>query len=103
MMWQDMLSMDVTSKHGKEQLKVFVKHRVGVRGDKVLWGKHLREGGQWNRQEGGCNQGGNEGPTGREQDDGVVPLEERFEDITNPGGGQADEPGGDRAEEITPE
>ena len=88
----------------KEQLKLFIKHRVGVRGDKVFWGKLLWERGQGDRQEGGGGQGGGGGPTGREGDDVNIPPEEEFEDNTATGGGPVDDavPGGGREEEITP-
>ena len=67
-MREDMFMMDTTSREAKNQLKLFIKHRVGVRGDKVFWGKLLRERGQGERQRGG----------GQESDGGGEPeiLEE---------------------------
>ena len=68
MMRQDMLLMDTTSKQAKDKLKLFVKHRVGVRGDKVFWGKLLRE-----RVKGDMQRAGGRGGYG---DGGPVMLDE---------------------------
>ena len=77
MMRPEMLTMDTTTKQSKEQLKLFIKHTVGVRGDKVFWGKLLREGGQGNRQVGGPNGGDDQG--GRGQAEAVERIGRREE------------------------
>ena len=92
MMSQDMLTMDTTNKLAKKQLKQFIKHRVGVRGDKVFWGKPLKDGRQGTEQELGGGQGGH-GGRGQE---GREPQERGLEDNPPAGGGQGEEtpPGG---------
>ena len=61
MMGPDMLNMDTSTKHAKESLKSWIKHRVAARGDKVFWGKSFREeDGQRGQQDGG--HGGDRGP-----------------------------------------
>ena len=86
MMRQEMLSMDTTTKQAKEQLKQFIKHRVGVRGDKVFWGKPLKERRQGNEQVLG---GGQDGDGGRGHDDRAPPGVE-LEDNTLGRGGQGE-------------
>ena len=43
MMGPNMLNMDTSTKQSKESLKSWIKHRVPARGDKVFWGKNMRE------------------------------------------------------------
>ena len=100
MMREDMLMMDTTKKQEKERLKLFIKHRVGVRGDKVFWGKLLKERGQEERQRGG----------GQERDGGgeTVVLDENhmaIEEELNPPqvrGVEEDEMPQDSLEDGTP-
>ena len=95
MMSQDMLTMDTTTKLAKKQLKQFIKHRVGVRGDKVFWGKPLKDGRQGTEQELGGGQGG-DGGRGQE---GREPQERELENNPPAGGGQGEEtPPGRRPE-----
>ena len=61
MMTTDMLNIDTTRKHGKDKLKAWIKHRVGVRGDKVFWGKLMTGAGGLGGQQGGGH-GGDRGP-----------------------------------------
>ena len=51
-----MLDMDISLKSSKEKLKAWIKHRVPPRGDKVLWGKLLREAGVQARAQEGHDQ-----------------------------------------------
>lgn len=61
MMTVDMLNIDTTIKHGKDKLKALIKHRIGVCGDKVFWGKILSGAGDPGRRQDGEN-GGDVGP-----------------------------------------
>ena len=56
-----MLDMDISLKSSKEKLKAWIKHRVPPRGDKVLWGKLLREAGVQARAQEGRDQGPDDG------------------------------------------
>ena len=122
MMREDMLMMDTTKKQEKERLKLFIKHRVGVRGDKVFWGKLLKERGQEERQSGRDQErdGGGENivldennivmeeelnpPQVRGVEENGMP-QDSLEDGTLPGGGREEETsrGGGREDRIPPE
>ena len=41
MMPEELIDMDQTLKASKQKLKEWIKHRVPVRGDRILWGKGL--------------------------------------------------------------
>ena len=68
MMPASMLVMDLSFKSSKQSLKAWIKHRVPPRGDKVLWGKPLREA--------GAPQGGQDVGEDEEQQGGLGPDRE---------------------------
>ena len=73
MMPDSMKQLDLSYKSSRQALKGWIKHRVPPRGDKVLWGKPLREAGAQGGEAGG--QGG--GPGGGHHVDLVREEEEQ--------------------------
>ena len=59
-----MREMDFSLRSSKKALKSWIKHRVPVRGDKVLWGKPMRVV----ENQGGWRGGPDQGPDGGQED-----------------------------------
>ena len=91
MMPEDMMNMDLNLKISKLKLKEWIKHRVPVRGDRILWGKSLVRRVAQKAEQGGEGGPRGEGGTNIEDQSRLLPRglvqEEETQNATRTEGG----------------
>ena len=88
---EDMMNMDLNLKISKLKLKEWIKHRVPVRGDRILWGKSLVRRVAQKAEQGGEGGPRGEGGTNIEDQSRLLPRglvqEEETQNATRTEGG----------------
>ena len=75
MMSEDLVNIDLELKASKDKLKDWIKHRVPVRGDRILWGRPM--GGRAAQNEGQDDDAGHREEGGHDHEDQTQIEEER--------------------------